>query len=176
MFIGVGDGSVISGLCKGFAELNLLGLIDRVPRVLGVQAETSAPIAASFDRFAGGEVEIHDIEAETVADSICVGKPRDIVKAVSYVHKNGGGFVTVSDQEILEAITGLARSTGVFAEPAAAAAYAGLCRFVRTGELAGKTAAIVVSGNGLKDVASARKAVGQPIPIEPRLDKVEEHL
>jgi len=176
VFVGVGDGSVISGLCKGFEELQTLGLIDRTPRVIGVQAETSAPITASFRTFDGSHVAINDIEAETVADSICVGKPRDIVKAVTYVHRNGGDFITVNDQEILEAITGLARQTGVFAEPAAATAYAGLCSMVRTGHLAGKSAAIVVSGNGLKDVASARKAVGRPIAIEPSLEEIKEHL
>jgi threonine synthase len=176
VFVGVGDGSVISGLCKGFDELQRLGLISRVPRVIGVQAETSAPIASSFARYDGGEVEITDIEAETVADSICVGVPRDIVKAVTYVHKNGGAFVTVTDEEILDAITALARSTGVFAEPAAAAAFAGLRRYVQGGELRGGSAAIIVSGNGLKDVASARRAVGRPIPIAPRLEEIEEHL
>lgn len=176
VFIGVGDGSVISGLCKGFDELHRLGLIDRVPRVLGVQAEGSAPIAASFAAFDGTQVAIDDIEAETVADSICVGKPRDIVKAVRYVHRNGGGFVTVSDEEILDAISELARKTGVFAEPAGAASFAGLRKLAAAGELAGQSAAIVVSGNGLKDVSSARKIVGEPIAVSPSLEEIKRYL
>ena len=98
VLVGVGDGSVISGICKGFDELQCLGLIDRLPAVIGVQAEGAAPIARAFERYDGSEVFIEDVEAQTVADSICVGKPRDIVKAVTYVARNGGHFVTVSDQ------------------------------------------------------------------------------
>jgi threonine synthase len=176
VFIGVGDGSVVSGLCKGFDELVRLGLIERAPRVIGVQAEGSAPVATAFSRYGEGEVPIEDVEAETVADSICVGKPRDLVKAVTYVKRNGGGFVTVSDDEILDAIVTLARRTGVFAEPAGAASFAGLRRLAKEGRLQGDSAAIVVSGNGLKDVVSARRVAGEPIPIEPELKEIERHL
>ncbi|MGB2982530.1 MAG: threonine synthase [Candidatus Bipolaricaulia bacterium] len=176
VLVGVGDGSVISGLCKGFDELERLEMIDRIPHVIGVQAEGAAPIAAAFKRFDGETVAIDDVEAETVADSICVGTPRDIVKAVRYVHANGGRFVTVSDSEILKSIPDLAQHTGVFAEPAGAAPFAGLRKLAEAGTLEGKTAAIVVSGNGLKDVASARRAVGKPIAIAPSLKEIERHL
>ena len=176
VFVGVGDGSVISGICKGFAELKLLGLIDRAPRVIGVQAEGSAPIAKAFERYDGASVPIEDIEAATVADSICVGKPRDIVKAVTYVRQNGGRFVTVSDGRILDAIGTLARRTGVFAEPAGAAAFAGLEALAEIEDLSGASAAVMITGNGLKDVASARRVVGSPIVVEPSLKAIEEHL
>jgi threonine synthase len=176
VFVGVGDGSVISGVCKGFAELRTLGWIDKIPQVIGVQAETSAPIAHAFNAYSGHDVWFEDIEAHTVADSICVGKPRDVVKAVKSVYANGGRFVTVSDGAILGAIITLARSTGVFGEPAGAAAYAGLLASVGAGELRGKSAAVLITGNGLKDVSSARKVVGAPITIEPSLKALEEHL
>ncbi len=176
VFVGVGDGSVISGICKGFEELKTLGLIERIPQVIGVQAAGAAPIAKAFARYDGGEVEIEDMEAETVADSICVGKPRDIVKAVKYVHRNGGKFVTVTDDEIIDAIATLARRTGVFAEPAGATPFAGLRKLAESGEIAGKSAAVMVTGNGLKDVAAARKAVGAPIEIDPELGAVKENL
>ena len=176
VFVSVGDGSVISGICKGFSELEEIGLIDRSPQVVGVQAEGAAPIASAFARYGGGDVAIEDIEAETVADSICVGSPRDVVKAVKYVHANGGRFTTVSDGEILDAIAFLARRTGVFAEPAGAAAFAGLRRLAETGELAGKSAAVMITGSGLKDIASVRKTAGEPIAVEPSLSAVEEHL
>jgi threonine synthase len=176
VFVGVGDGSVISGLCKGFDELLRLGLIDRVPRMIGVQAAGAAPIASAFERFDGATVSIEDIEADTIADSICVGAPRDIVKAVRYVHANEGRFVIVSDHEILDAIVDLARRTGVFAEPAGAASFAGLRKMATEGTLDASTAAIVVSGNGLKDVASARHAVGSAIAVAPSLKEIERHL
>ena len=176
VFVGVGDGSVISGICKGFEELRALGLINKIPRVIGVQAEGSAPIAAAFSRYDEGEVVIKDTEAATVADSICVGKPRDIVKAVKYVHRNGGRFVTVRDDEIIDAIATLARRTGVFAEPAGAAPFAGLRKLAERGELAGRSAAVMVTGNGLKDAAAARRSAGAPIEIEPDLREVKKNL
>jgi len=176
VFVSVGDGSVVSGICKGFAELERFGLIDRSPQVVGVQAEGAAPIARAFARYEGGDVDIEDVEAATVADSICVGAPRDIVKAVKYVRANGGRFVTVPDAAILDAIAFLARRTGVFAEPAGAAAFAGLRRLAETGDLAGRSAAVMITGNGLKDVASARRAIGEPIVIEPSLSAIEEHV
>jgi len=176
VFVGVGDGSVISGICKGFGELKRLGLIEATPRVIGVQAEGSAPIARAFERYDGGEVLIEDIKASTVADSICVGKPRDIVKAVRYVHAIGGDFVTVSDKAILNAIGELARRSGVFAEPAGAAAYAGLCAYTDAHDVSGLTAAAMITGNGLKDIASARRTVGEPVVIEPTLDALKERL
>jgi len=176
VFVSVGDGSVISGLCKGFAELQRIGLIAQSPQVVGVQAEGAAPIAAAFAHYEGGDVTIEDIEASTIADSICVGAARDIVKAVTYVHSNGGRIITVSDRAILDAIAFLAGRTGVFAEPAAAAAFAGVQHLAASGDLKRKSAAVVITGSGLKDVGAARRAVDDPIRIEPSLDQVKEHL
>jgi threonine synthase len=176
ILVGVGDGSVVSGICKGVDELKRIGLIERVPRVIGVQAEGSAPIAAAFARYTGGEVAFDDIEAQTVADSICVGKPRDIVKAVTYVAKNGGEFITVTDEEIMAAIATMARRTGVFPEPAGAAPFAGLVKLAAAGRLSGMSAAVMVTGNGLKDITTARKVAGTPIEIAPSLAAVKEHL
>ena len=176
VFVGVGDGSVVSGICKGFAELLQLGMIDRLPRVIGVQAEGSAPIAAAFAKYDGKTVAIDDIEAETIADSICVGKPRDIVKAVTYVHANGGEFITVSDEQIMAAIATMARKTGVFPEPAGAAPFAGLLKMAAEGKIAGKRAAVMVTGNGLKDIVTAKRVAGSAIEIEPSLAEVKEHL
>jgi len=166
-------------------------MIDRLPRVIGVQAEGSAPIAAAFAKYDGKAVAIDDIKAETVADSICVGKPRDIVKAVTYVHANGGDFITVSDEQIMAAIATMitvsdeqimaaiatmARKTGVFPEPAGAAPFAGLLKMVAEGKLGGKRAAVMVTGNGLKDIVTARRVAGTAIEIEPSLAAVKEHL
>jgi len=82
----------------------------------------------------------------------------------------------VSDEEILGAISTLARRTGVFAEPAGAAAFAGLTKLATGRGLAGKSAAVFVTGSGLKDVAAARRVAGAPIEIDPTLSDVERHL
>jgi len=175
-FVGVGDGSVVSGICKGFHELKELGWIEKVPQVIGVQAEHSAPIATAFKAYEGEDVWFEDISAETIADSICVGKPRDIIKAVKYMYRNGGRYIRVSDQAILEAIVKLSRATGVFAEPAGAAAYAGLLKLVSEGELQGKSAAVFITGNGLKDVAAPRRILEKASVIEPSLQAIKEHM
>ncbi|HEX5630297.1 MAG TPA: threonine synthase, partial [Acidimicrobiia bacterium] len=123
--VGVGDGSIIGGLHKGLRDLLALGWIDRMPRLIGVQAEGSAYLADAWRRDED-VVTKPAIVAHTVADSIAAGLPRDRIKAMAAVRDTGGGFVTVSDDEILAAIPAMARGSGVFAEPAAAAAWAGV--------------------------------------------------
>jgi threonine synthase len=100
------------------------------------------------------------IRANTVADSISAGLPRDRLKAMAAVRQTEGAFVQVSDEAILAAIPALARGSGVFAEPAGAAAYAGLVKAVEKGLVSGDERVVVVNtGNGLKDVQSAMSAV-----------------
>ena len=115
------------------------------------------------------------VEAHSVADSIVAGLPRDRIKALRAVRETGGAYLRVSDDEILAAIPALAQGCGVFAEPAAAAAYAGLVKAVADGEgLVRSDERIVVlsTGSGLKDVASVMKSVGQPPVVAPDLAEV----
>ncbi|HYB84952.1 MAG TPA: pyridoxal-phosphate dependent enzyme, partial [archaeon] len=116
---------------------------------------------------------ITPVDAHTISDSICVGLPRDGTRAVRAVRETHGAYVTVSDDEVLAAMRQLAREAGVFAEPAGATGYAGLVRAVQEG-LVGRDERIVVvvTGNGLKDIASAMKAVGRASVIEPTLEAV----
>ncbi|MFB6214546.1 MAG: pyridoxal-phosphate dependent enzyme, partial [Candidatus Bipolaricaulia bacterium] len=109
--------------------------------------------------------------------SISVGKPRDIVKAVKYTYENGGRFLTVSDEEISSALVELARKRGVFAEPAAAASYAGLKKALNRDELVdGEEVGVFITGSGLKDVSAAKKGVKEPMKISPDLSEVERAL
>jgi len=90
------------------------------------------------------------------------------------VRETGGAFIRVSDEEILAAIPALARGCGVFAEPAAAAAYAGLVKAVEQGLVdPDERVVVLATGSGLKDVAGAMKAVGQPYTVAPDLDDVK---
>jgi threonine synthase len=177
VFVSVGDGSIISGICKGFRELVEIGLIDEAPQVIGVQAEGADTIASAFDSYDGGEVKIEDRSASTIADSISVGKPRDIVKAVKYTYENGGRFLTVSDEEITSGLVELARKRGVFAEPAAATAYAGLKKALGSGDLADSDeVGVFITGSGLKDVSAAQKGVKGPMKVSPNLSEVDDAL
>jgi len=170
----VGDGCIISGVGKGLLEMHKLGIIDRVPRLLGVQAEGAAPIANAF---ASGKEELVPTEANTLADSICVGTPRNWLKAIRTVRHCHGGFVVVSDAEILAMIPRLARGSGVFAEPTACAALAGV-KVAREKNLidASESVLVLATGNGLKDAQGAMRAVSMPQPIAAKLEEVRRVL
>ncbi|MDE2635500.1 MAG: threonine synthase [Chloroflexota bacterium] len=174
--VSVGDGSIISGVHKGFSDLRQLGWIDRMPRLLGVQAEGSAVLAKAC---AGG-VAAQDIvrqDASTIADSIASELPRDRAKALRAVRRSGGRFITVADAAIQAAIPEFAQLSGVFAEPAAAAAFAGLKRAVKTGIIhKDESVCIISTGNGLKDVARARDSVTGGIRVAPTRAAVESAL
>ncbi len=161
IFVSVGDGCIIGGVHKGLKDLLALGWIDKMPKLMGIQAEGSAYLYQAWQN----EEDVltkPPIAADTVADSISAGLPRDRIKALTAVTETDGVYLTVTDDEILGAVPALARGCGVFAEPAGAAAYAGLLKAIEQG-LVSKEERIVVlnTGNGLKDVASAMKAVAQ---------------
>ncbi|MEA3338774.1 MAG: threonine synthase, partial [Chloroflexota bacterium] len=173
----VGDGCIIGGVYKGFKDLLKLGWIDHVPRLIGVQAAGSSPLVDAWERGLEGW-EMEPVDAHSVADSIVSGLPRDRIKALRAVRETNGAYVRVDDEEILAAIPALAQGCGVFAEPAAAAAYAGLIEAVGRG-LVGRDDRVVVlaTGSGLKDVASAlRAAKVQPEIVEPTLAAVRRVL
>lgn len=168
VFISVGDGCCIGGLYKGFSDLLRMGLISRMPKIVGVQAQGAKPI---YDAFKNKAERVAFGPADTVADSISVGAPRNWAKALRAVRSSEGDMVTVSDEEILSAIPELARKTGVFGEPAGAAAFAGFRKMAKEGLLGrGERVAVVVTGNGLKDIESARKSVGAPMLVEPTIE------
>ena len=174
--VSVGDGSIISAVYKGFSDLIELGWLEKMPRLLGVQAEGSSVLAQAFASGAAPEA-IRRGRANTIADSISSELPRDRAKALRAVRSSGGAFVTVSDEAILAAIPTLARFSGVFGEPAAAAALAGLERAVKSGLIAAdESVCLLCTGNGLKDVARARQAVGAGRRVAPDLDAVRQAL
>lgn len=173
IFVSVGDGNIISGIHKGFKDLVQLGWMPRIPRIIGVQAEGSAAISNAFH---GNTEKISPVSAKTIADSISVDLPRDGVRAVRASKETGGTYITVSDDEILKAIAELGR-VGVFAEPAGAAAYAGLVKGSATGVVGREDPILVINtGSGLKDVRAAMSAVQSAPIIEPTLEAVKKLL
>ncbi|MCK5596434.1 MAG: pyridoxal-phosphate dependent enzyme, partial [Candidatus Eisenbacteria sp.] len=169
----VGDGCITSGVYKGFAEFARLGLTERVPKLVGVQAEGADPVRAAFE----GGCEMMPCEAQTCADSIAVGHPRNWRKAVKGVGLSGGSMMAVSDEEILSAITTLSRATGVFGEPAGVTAFAGLAKAVREGVIGtDETVVVLMTGSGLKDTESAMRAAGEPVPVGANVADVERFL
>lgn len=161
VFVSVGDGCIIGALHKGLKDLLALGWIERLPRLMGVQAAGSSYLYHAWRRDEDPLTK-PAIKADTLADSISAGLPRDRLKAMAAVKATDGAFIQVSDAEILAAIPPLAAKAGVFAEPAAAAAYAGLVKAVGTGAVASDERIVVLStGSGLKDIPSAMRAVAE---------------
>jgi threonine synthase len=178
IFVSVGDGCIISGLHKGLKDLHAMGWIDKIPRLMGVQAAGSSYMYTAWKN----EVDILTkpaIKAHTLADSISAELPRDRIKALAAVKDTGGAFLSVEDKDILSAIPELARGSGVFAEPAGAAAYAGLVQATRENMISGDEKIVVLNtGNGLKDVAGAMQAVKdagtEPDVIAPALKELKQ--
>ncbi|MGD8624217.1 MAG: threonine synthase [Anaerolineae bacterium] len=172
VFVPVGDGCIIGGVHKGFRDLLALGWIDDVPRIVGVQAASSSPLVDAWERGLEGW-EMAPVAARSVADSIVAGLPRDRIKALRAVRETGGAYLRVSDEEIVAAIPALAQGVGVFCEPAAAAAYAGLVKAVAEGLVSAKERVVVLAtGSGLKDIKTAMTSVGEPAVVGPDLAEV----
>lgn len=167
--VSVGDGCTIGGIGKGLEEMRRLGFINPVPRLLGVQAEGAKPV---FDAFRSGK-DLIPSDTNTIADSIAVGTPRNWRRAIQQVRLSHGEMIAVSDEEILEAMRLTARLGGVFGEPAGVAGVAGLKKAVEENIVkSNETAVVVITGNGLKDIQSAKQAAGKEHLIEPNLDTV----
>jgi len=180
VFVSVGDGSIIGGVHKGFSDLKRLGWTARIPRIFGVQASGSDYLVQAFE--ADEDVVTKPaITATTRADSISTDLPRDRVKAMRAVKSTNGAYVRVRDEQILDAIPELARLSGVFAEPAGAACLAGAHVARDSGLIAADSSlALIVTGNGLKDVAAAMDsaaAIGSvPITIDPDIEALKTAL
>lgn len=180
-----GDGNLLSGMWKGWRDLHAVGLIDKLPKIDCVQSESSAAICQTVRRIREqGDADpdwstlvVNDVNATTIADSISVDRPRDGLAAVKAVIQSGGEAVTIPDEDILAAIPEIARATGVFAEPAAAAPWAAAKQLLRDEKIAANELLVcVVSGSGLKDIANVRRAVGEPLTVEPSIDAVKDAL
>lgn len=167
LFVSVGDGCILSGVYKGFRDLVQLGAIPSVPHIIGVQAETSD---ALYRAYISGRFE--KLPTSTIADSICVDVPRNGIHALAMLRKFKGEMMTVSDAQIIQAQSYLSSSTGLFTEPASAAAFAG---FQKAAPQLDPDALVVVltTGNGLKDSTSA--ALGIQIP-KTLIDTIEDIL
>jgi len=173
VFVSVGDGNIISGLHKGFKDLEKLGWLEKMPRLFGVQSELSAAIANAYN----DKTEIiTPVSATTIADSISVDLPRDGVRAVRAAVETGGAYIEVTDAEIISAIADLGIN-GIFAEPAGSAALAGLKKAIADSIIKPDDPVLVINtGNGLKDIRSAMMAVSNAAIIKPSMPALKKHL
>ncbi len=173
VFVPVGDGNMISGVWKGFVDLEAIGFIDRKPQLVACQAQNSDAVKRAFE----SDGTIRPVSGETVADSISVGFPRDGDAALMAIHESEGFALAVSDDAIINAIPEMARSAGIFAEPAGVAAYAALKKAVKDHMVNPEEKIVVlVTGNGLKDIDTAMRSTGKPMTIRPDLGELKRAL
>lgn len=151
VFVSVGDGCTIGATYKGFYDLYSLGLIKKIPKIIGVQSSGCSPFYKAWKN----KSELIEEEENTIADSIAVGIPRNPVKGLNGVVKSGGFYMEVTDQEILDAMSEIGKYEGVFSEPAGATGYAGLVKALKNKLIEKSDVTVVIStGNGLKDQKS----------------------
>ena len=161
------DRCTIAGAWKGLKDLYAAGFIERLPRLISVQAQGCCPLNRAIQT----GTPWTPMAENTLADSIAVGVPRNPDKALCAMRESDGVAVNVSDGEILEAMRLLGRTQGVFGEPAGAAGTAGVKKAVELGLIpAGSTVVSIVTGNGLKDVQSGIQAAGEPMRVSPDMD------
>ena len=162
-FIPVGNAGNITSYWMGYREYYSHAISKKLPKMMGFQAEGAAPI-----------VRGHPIEnPETIATAIRIGNPASWEKAVKARDESGGVIEMVSDEEILNAQKLLAKSEGIFCEPASAASIAGLLKKSREGIF--KPTDVVVctlTGNGLKDPNVVISQIQEPKIVQPDLNVV----
>ena len=169
--VSVGDGCTVGGVYNGFRDLLALGLIERIPKILGVQSTGCAPFVLAAEQNA----PLVPTEENTLADSIAVGVPRNPEKALRAVKESGGGWIAVSDEAILDAMRVLGRTEGVFGEPAGVTALSGVMHAAAQGIIRAEESVTVIStGSGLKDVNNAMKAAGEPFACPPDIAVLEQ--
>lgn len=171
--VSVGDGCTVGGVYKGFMEFHKLGLIKKIPKILGVQSTGCCPFVISSET----NEPLKEADENTLADSIAVGIPRNPIKALNAIKFSNGAWISVPDSDILKAMGLLGRTEGIFGEPAGVAAIAGIRKAVEMGIIKpNETVTTIVTGNGLKDPVNGQKAVSMPEPMAPSLDELDKFL
>jgi len=172
VFVPVGDGVIISGVYKGFEDLLELGIIEKMPIIIAVQAARSSNLVDNI-----GKEEFVSTPSNTIADSISVDIPRNFHMAAGYITKYHGQTITVSDDDILTASSILAKNTGIFTEPAAAAAFAGFLDYKNRYLIPkASTNVVLLTGSGLKDLNAVQSLFEIPLPVSPDMHSVEQFL
>jgi threonine synthase len=169
IFVPVGDGVIIAGVYKGFEDLMKLNIIDSMPVIVAVQAEGSDNLVRNLI-----SEYFRIIPSSTIADSISVDVPRNFHMARKFIRKYEGEVITVSDDQIVAASSILSKNTGLFTEPAGAAAFAGLLWYIREGKIGDDSDNVVLlTGSGLKDIKPLTEFLELPQAVYPSLENLK---
>ena len=174
VIVPVGDGNMIAGVYKGFADLLAVGVVSRIPKIVGVQADGSSAIASAYNN---GDNVIAEVESNTIADSISADRPADGYRAINAAKKSGGQYLTVSDSAIEIAVRELSSMTGIFAEASAAISFAGLRMMQQSKWInSDDNVVMLITGHGLKTVGESHVDIKQFSHIKPKLSELADLL
>jgi len=172
VFVSAGDGCIVAGVYKGFEDLLKLGFIQKIPKIIAVQSEKSDNIFSNLNKD-----EFTCTHASTIADSISVDIPANFYMVKKFIQKYEGDCITVSDKKIMESSQILSKNTGIFTEPASAAAFAGMIKYKALGKIKkGNNCCVLLTGSGLKDLNSVQNLISMPKAIMPTFDNLEKCL
>ncbi len=168
IFVPVGDGAIISGVYKGFEDLLKLKIIKKMPIIVAVQAEKSNNLIRNIKNSS-----FQIVESDTIADSISVNIPRNFYMTRNFIVQYNGEILNVTDDEILSASATLSKNTGLFVEPAAAAAFAGMLAYKNKNKIPAHSKVVVLlTGSGLKDLKAVRNTITMPKAISPTISEL----
>lgn len=175
IFVPVGDGNIISGVWKGFLEFKKIGIIDKLPRLVAVQAGSSNAIYNAIEK---NTDQIDAVSAQTICDSISVKIPRDGLAALIAVRESKGFAVNVSDDDVLLASSELSKKTGLFVEPSAAAVFAGFKKARAENKVeSNESVLLLLTGSGLKDTSIKDKMnFKSGIKVKPDIKDLEKTI
>ncbi len=172
IFVPVGDGVIISGVYKGFEDLLMLGIIDKMPTIVAVQSTGSDNIVSNIN-----SEKFKAKGSNTIADSISVDIPRNFNMAKQFLQKYNGELLAISDDAILKASKILSQNTGIFAEPAAATAFGGMLYYQKDDKFpVGSKNVVLLTGSGLKDLKSVKELIEIPNAIDPTIQNLKNLL
>ena len=166
-------GTILPKLAKGFKELIKVGLVeDTGCKIYSAQAAGCAPIIEALHK---GTELVSPVKPKTIASSIAIGNPADGYYVIQAVKESGGWGESVTDQEILEGIKLLARTEGIFTEPAGGTEVAVTKKLIESGRIPRDESIVIsITGNGYKTLEAVAKSVEEPYTITATLENFDE--
>jgi threonine synthase len=166
-------GTILPKVAKAFRELAQVGLVDGpLPKIYSAQAAGCAPVIHALHR---GSDLIQPVKPETIAKSIAIGNPADGYYVLKAVRESGGWGESATDAEIVDAIKLLARTEGIFTEPAGGTTVAVAKKLIEQGRIPPDEPIVIsVTGNGYKTLEAVAESVDRPSVIEARLQEFDQ--
>ena len=167
----IASGSLYTKINRGFRDLIQTGLVEgEVPVLNGAQAAGCGPVAAAYE---AGLDFVAPVKPSTIAKSLAIGNPADGLFALDVARATGGSVSAVTEEEIVEGIELLARTTGIFTETAGGVTTATLAKLARSGQIGPDERVVVyITGDGLKTLDAVADRVERH-PIEPTVASFE---